>query len=125
KVEARENPPALRKSHPHVELDLSALAKGYAVDAVAEMLTALGCKACMVEIGGEVVAKGRKPGGQKWKIGIEQPDSMSGLRSIVSLENSALATSGDYRNYYESNGHRYSHTIDPATGRPVEHQLAT
>src|SRR5690606_13342555 len=100
------------------------LAKGYAVDAVAEMLGELGCESCMVEIGGEVVARGRKPGGISWKIGVEQPDA-EGMRSIVELEGMALATSGDYRNYYEREGRRYSHTIDPTTGRPVEHQMAT
>jgi FAD:protein FMN transferase len=125
KVAFRNEPPALRKSHPGTELDLSALAKGYAVDIIARMLIESGCKACMVEIGGEVAAFGRKPGGQKWRIGIEQPDNLGGMRAVVPLEDSALATSGDYRNYYERDGRRYSHTIDPATGRPVKHQMAT
>ncbi|QEG35465.1 FAD:protein FMN transferase [Bythopirellula goksoeyrii] len=125
-VEARLDPPALRKSNPNVYLDLSAVAKGYAVDAVTELLAEQGIESSMVEIGGEVRTQGEKPGDIPWKIGIEQPDeSGRAIREVLELEDAALATSGDYRNYFEQDGVRYSHTIDPTTGRPVQHQVAT
>ena len=124
-VSVRMEPPALRKSAAEVELDLSAIAKGYAVDALGKLLRQQGCEAYMVEIGGEVIARGRKPGGDLWNIGIEKPSLDGTFTAILSLDNAALATSGDYRNYYVADGRRYSHTIDPATGRPVDHTLAT
>ncbi len=125
-VEVRFSPPALRKTHPDVYVDLSAIAKGYAVDEVARVLDGLGIVRYMVEIGGEVRTRGRKRDGASWKIGIEKPVSSSRvLQHIVELENRALATSGDYRNFFEKDGRRYSHTIDPRTGRPVEHNLAS
>lgn len=130
KVEARLAPPALRKSRADVALDLSAVAKGYAVDQVGALLGKLGCEAYMVEIGGEVVARGRKPGNHPWNIGLERVGQFTSegepqiAHEMVPLEDAALASSGDYRNYYEYEGRRYSHTIDPTTARPVEHQLA-
>ncbi|WP_231936515.1 FAD:protein FMN transferase [Bythopirellula polymerisocia] len=125
-VEARLAPPALRKVIPGIYLDLSAVAKGYAVDAVTELLIEEGIGSSMVEIGGEVRTQGHKPGDIPWKIGIEQPDETGRtVREVLELEDSALATSGDYRNFFEQNGIRYSHTINPATGRPVQHQVAT
>ncbi len=125
-VEARLDPPALRKDIPSIYLDLSAVAKGYAVDAVTELLASKGIESSMVEIGGEVRTQGRKAGDVPWKIGIEQPDEAGrSVRKVLDLEDKALATSGDYRNYFEDQGVRYSHTIDPTTGRPVQHLLAT
>lgn len=106
-------------------LDLSSVAKGYAVDKVAGFLAARGVDAFLVEIGGELRGQGEKPGGQPWRVAIEQP--LRGERradKVVALTDLAIATSGDYRNFREVNGDIYSHTIDPRTGRPVEHGLA-
>jgi FAD:protein FMN transferase len=126
KLAFRLDPPALRKAHPDIYVDLSGIAKGYGVDQVAELLEALGIRSYLVEIGGELKAKGTKTGGQPWRIAIErpQPDARAVYR-VVALQNAALATSGDYRNYYSQDGRIYSHTIDPSTGRPVEHHLAS
>ncbi len=124
-LELRAQPPAVRAT-PNQYLDLSAIAKGYGVDAVAHYLAAEGLSAYLVEIGGEVSAYGRKPDGEMWRLAIEQP--VSGQRQVnrvVVIGNRAMATSGDYRNYYESDGQRFSHTIDPETGRPISHNLAS
>ena len=118
KVEAQLDPPALKKSDPSVYLDLSAAAKGYGVDAVAEFLTYRGFSAYMVEIGGEVRTLGTKPGEQPWRIGVEAPDSNGQkLQRVLELTDQAIATSGDYRNFFMHNERRYSHTIDPTTGK--------
>jgi len=107
-------------------LDLSAIAKGYGVDTVARYLDKQGVAAYLVEIGGEVRVNGRKPDGSAWKLAIEKPvDQGREVNSIVALDSQAMATSGDYRNYYESEGLRYSHTIDPETGKPIQHKLAS
>ncbi|WP_330217911.1 FAD:protein FMN transferase [Marinobacter similis] len=125
KLELREQPPAVRAEQPQY-IDLSAIAKGYGVDAVARYLDSEGIKAYLVEIGGEVRVNGRKPGGDAWRLAIEEPTSDARqVNRIVALESSAMATSGDYRNYYESEGRRFSHTIDPVTGRPIKHNLAS
>jgi thiamine biosynthesis lipoprotein len=116
----------LGKEHPGLACDLSAIAKGYAVDKVVSSLSDLGLADIMVEIGGEVRATGRNAAGESWRIGIERPEiERGGLWSAVELVESAMATSGDYRNYYERDGVRISHTIDPRTGRPVTHRLAS
>ena len=126
KLEVRLDPPALRKADPRMSVDLSAIAKGYGVDVVAELLDARGVQAYMVEIGGEVRTRGPKPDGDLWHIGIERPAAnRRAVEMIVDLENDAMATSGDYRNYFEAGGKRYSHTIDPRTGRPIEHTLVS
>jgi thiamine biosynthesis lipoprotein len=126
KVELRAEPPALRKRS-DVYVDLSAIAKGYGVDRVAERLQAQACTDYMVEIGGEVRVRGLNPRGQPWRIGIEVPDpaSVGKIHRVVSLEAMAVATSGDYRNYVERDGMRLSHTIDPRSGEPVGHSLAS
>ena len=117
---------ALRKERAAIRCDLSAIAKGYAVDRVALGLTALGLVDFMVEIGGEVKVVGMNAAGEVWRIGIERPETgAGGLWSAVALVDAAMATSGDYRNYYERDGVRISHTIDPRTGRPVTHRLAS
>jgi FAD:protein FMN transferase len=109
-----------------IQLDFSAIAKGYAVDAIAELLIASGIENYLVEVGGELRASGRKHNGDFWRIAIETPSlSQGGIQQVVDLENVAVATSGDYRNYFEKNGKRYSHTIDPRTGYPVDHKLAS
>lgn len=125
-LDVRSEPPALRKTNPELYVDLSGIAKGYGVDIVAGVLEKLGISDYLVEIGGELRASGRKPSGEPWRIGIERPQA--GARSVqrvIELRDTALATSGDYRNFFEQDGKRYSHTIDPATGRPIEHNLAS
>ena len=109
-----------------LRVDLSAVAKGYAVDLLAERLSALGHTSFLVEVGGELRSRGRRPEGRAWRVAIEEPD-VAGRRihRIVALEDLAMATSGDYRNYYEIDGRRVSHTLDPRTGAPIEHTLAS
>lgn len=109
-----------------VYVDLSAIAKGYAVDRLSELLIEAGHDSHLVNIGGDLLAMGRKRSGEPWRIGIELPrDGEQVARHALPLEDMSLATSGDYRNYFEENGKRYSHTIDPRNGRPVEHKLAS
>lgn len=109
-------------------LDCSAIAKGYGVDAVARMLANHGCADFMIEIGGEVVTCGQSPSHQDWRIGVTKPtdDTLSvqgELQTILAVSNAAMATSGNYRNFYYRDGRKYAHTIDPHTGRPVQHEL--
>jgi FAD:protein FMN transferase len=123
-LEVRQQPPALRKRRADLYVDLSAIAKGFAVDEVAKLLERHAVRSYLVEIGGEVRTKGRKPDGGLWRIGIERP--VAGTRQLdcaVELDDRSLATSGDYRNFVERQGRRYSHEIDPRTGRPVDHAL--
>jgi len=107
-------------------VDLSAIAKGYAVDLLADYLESVQVVDYLVEVGGELRVSGAKPGSESWKIAIESPvaDTRS-VERVLGLENVAVATSGDYRNYFEEDGIRYSHTIDPATGYPISHNLAS
>lgn len=115
----------VRKLHP-IEIDLSAIAKGYAVDQVAGYLRDQGVENFLVEVGGEIATSGLNARNTKWVLGIERPDFMGrSAYTSVHLSGEAMATSGDYRNYFESEGRRYSHTIDPRTGRPVQHRLAS
>ncbi len=124
-IQLRPVPPGLRKMQP-VEIDLSAIAKGYAVDQVADHLEARGITNYLVEVGGELRSAGSNPDGHVWEIGIEAPSLLhSGAVQVIGLGAAAVATSGDYRNYFEQNGQRYSHTIDPRTGTPVQHRLAS
>lgn len=108
-------------------IDLSAIAKGWAVDDIAALLERNGVVSYMVEIGGELRTRGLKPGQHPWRIAIERPQSVAGHEAALVIEPGAMgvATSGDYRNYFEEDGVRYSHTIDPATGYPVRHTLAS
>lgn len=109
-----------------IYLDLSSIAKGYAVDVVANLLEQQGVKNYLVEVGGEIRANGYKPGNESWRLAIESPTvEQRSVFKVIELTNAGLATSGDYRNYYEDNGIRYSHTIDPFTGKPVQHQLTS
>lgn len=126
KLDLRQSPPSIRKSDRHIFLDLSAIAKGYAVDAIARLLIENRIENFLVEIGGEIVTHGHKQQQQPWVVGIERP--VAGQRSIrtrLHLRDVAMATSGDYRNFFEHNGVRYSHTIDPANGYPIRHKLAS
>lgn len=116
------------KEDPNMKLDMSAIAKGYTSDLMARFLAENGCENYMVEIGGEVAAKGTNEKGNAWTIGISKPDedivvSNSELEAKVKLPDHALATSGNYRNFYEEDGKKYAHTIDPKTGYPVQHSL--
>ncbi len=111
-----------------VYIDLSGIAKGYAVDKVAEYFDGLGIASYFIEIGGELRIKGYKPGRQTWVPAIEKPvDTAPQVHNIfyANGESIAVAGSGDYRNYFEDNGVHYSHEIDPVTGRPVSHNLAS
>jgi len=120
-----ENPTRLKKAGDQY-LDLSAIAKGYGVDMLAELLEAQGIKNYLVEIGGELRAKGVKPEGEHWRIAIESPlTSERSIGRIINVKDIGIATSGDYRNYFEEKGVRFSHTIDPATARPISHRLAS
>jgi len=109
-----------------VHVDLSAIAKGYAVDQVSLSLKRLEVANFLVEVGGEIAVSGINKHRNSWVLGIEQPN-VSGRKAYtsVSLKDNSLATSGDYRNYFEKNGVRYSHTIDPKTGYPIKHRLAS
>ncbi len=116
----------LAKRLPSLRVDLSALAKGYAVDRVAEALLSAGFDDLMVEIGGEVRAHGSHPDGRPWQIAIEHPQTAGrSIQRIVPLRDGAVATSGDYRIYRDVDGRRLSHLLDPRTGRPVNHGLAS
>jgi len=107
-------------------LDLSAIAKGFAVDEVANLLDGLMIPAYLVEIGGEIRVKGQKPQGKPWKVAVEAPDfNERRVQKILPLQDVSMATSGDYRNYFEENGQRYSHSINPFTAKPIKHQLAS
>lgn len=107
-------------------IDLSAIAKGYGVDKVAELLEAKGIQNYLVEIGGEMRAKGQKAEAKPWKVAIESPDFLQRkVHKILALKDYSIATSGDYRNYFEVDGERYSHSIDPFSGIPVQHKLAS
>ena len=118
---------ALRKEFSELYVDLSAIAKGYAVDQIVELLSdyPIG-SGCMVEIGGEVGTVGVRLDGSAWKIGIQAPDSLPGtLTARIDLSDTSMATSGDYFNFFQVDGNRYSHTIDPTTARPVTHKLTS
>ena len=115
------------KKDKRVRLDFNAFAQGYSVDVIAAFLRTRNIQTYVVEIGGEVVARGQKPNGEFWKIGIEKPidnhDSTNPIRAIATLHNMALATSGNYRKFFIENGERYAHHIDPTTGYPAKNNL--
>ena len=107
-------------------LDLSSVAKGYAVDKLADYLVMRGVSRFLVEIGGELRASGVRPDGQPWRVAVERP--LPGVReveTVIEMKDMAMATSGDYRNFFEAEGQRFSHIIDPRSGRPVAHSLAS
>ncbi len=125
RLHVRVDPPALRKDDPTLQVDLSAIAKGHGVDRVVELLARAGAANAFVEIGGEVRATGDKAG-VPWRIGIQRPDAVSNAVLVpYPLVDRAVATSGDYRNRFEAEGTEYSHTIDPRTGRPATHRIAS
>jgi len=125
-LQARLQPPALNKNIKDLYVDLSAIAKGYGVDEIARIMDQAGVENYMVEVGGEVKCKGVGYHGDAWRIGIEAPNMLRGeVEQILSLDNIAVATSGDYRNFFEHEGQTYSHTIHPHTGYPVQHNLGS
>ncbi len=116
----------VRKLHPDLYCDLSGIAKGYAVDRLAEALAGRGIADYLIEVGGEMKAAGRRADGEFWRIGIERPTAEPGqLQRQISLDDMAIATSGDYRNFRMVDGRRIHHLIDPRSGRPAEHSLAS
>lgn len=121
-AEARQ----LSKAAAGVRVDLSAVAKGYAVDALSEGLKSEGHEHVLVEVGGELRGRGVRPDGLPWRVAVEEPrEEGRKVHRIVSLADRAMATSGDYRNYFEHGGRRFSHMLDPRTGAPIEHALAS
>lgn len=117
-LEVRQDPPAIRKLRPELQISLNALAPGYAADQISGLLAARGLKSHVVDIGGENRAGQAKRSGDAWRIGVESP--LGGLHQVLPLTDMAAATSGDYRNFREIGGRRYSHILNPRTGRPVE-----
>lgn len=126
KLSLQEKPLAVKKAIPDLYVDLSAIAKGYAVDQVGLLLEQVGITDYMVEIGGEVRVKGKNSENQPWQIAIEKPTpNKIMVEKVLPLTDIGMATSGDYRNFFEVDGVRFSHTIDPRTGRPISHKLAS
>ncbi|MGB5446941.1 MAG: FAD:protein FMN transferase [Psychromonas sp.] len=115
----------LYKAIPELYVDLSAIAKGYGVDVIAEYLQEIGIENYLVDIGGELRLKGKKTDNQDWSIAVERPVAGQNVQRVIDIGDNAIATSGDYRNYFEFEGVRYSHTIDPKTGKPISHKLVS
>lgn len=122
----RPNLPAIRKLVSALRIDLSAIAKGYAVDILAQHLDQQQIVNYLVEIGGEMKMSGYRYDGTPWRVAIEKPlEAIRMVETVFPLTDIALATSGNYRNFYEEGGQRYGHTIDPVSGRPIRHKLAS
>ena len=115
----------LIKSIPQLYVDLSSIAKGYGVDFIAKYLQQLGIKNYLIDIGGELRVAGSKPADEQWTLAIERPVAGQNVQRLIHIGDNGIATSGDYRNYFESEGVRYSHTIDPKTGKPITHKLVS
>jgi thiamine biosynthesis lipoprotein len=116
----------LMKAIPDLYVDLSTIAKGYGVDLVAELIEANGIHNYLVEIGGELRLQGFKHTGELWVVAVEKPiSSERSVQQFIVPKDNAMATSGDYRNYFEAEGQRFSHIIDPATGKPINHKLVS
>jgi len=126
KLSLKAEQKTVQKQVPALSMDLSALAKGYAVDEAALVLEQQGMHDYLVEIGGEIRLKGLNLQGKKWRIAIEKPNiHQRELQKVLPITDIAMATSGDYRNFFEQDGQRFSHTIDPRTGSPIKHKLAS
>ncbi|NDV98852.1 FAD:protein FMN transferase [Yangia sp. PrR002] len=117
---------ALQKMRPDAEVYLSAIGKGFGIDQVSRTLASFGITDYMVEVGGDLYTAGKNPDGQPWHIGIETPEAFNrGVQQVVAVSDMGMATSGDYRNFFDYEGKRYSHIIDATTGRPVNHSTAS
>ena len=116
-IEAKQDPPALRKTRSDVTLNLSAIAPGHGTDRLSEQLTKLGYPSHVVDIGGEVRTGTLKANGEHWRLGVESP--FGEIQRVIECSKNSVSTSGNYRNYFDYKGVRYSHTIDPATGKPL------
>lgn len=126
KLMLQETSSTVRKTRSDIYIDLSGIAKGYAVDQIATMLERHSIEHYMIEIGGEIRARGMNTQENPWQIGIDKPQSYGrSIQKVVSLKNTALATSGNYRNYFMIENQRYMHVIDPSTGWPAENNLAS
>lgn len=116
----------LTKTKPHLYVDLSSIAKGFGVDKIAGILDKYKVEGYLVEIGGEVSVKGTKADGKPWRLAVERPtEDAREVQLVIEPKNMSVATSGDYRNYYEEGGQRFTHIIDPRTGYPVAHKLVS
>lgn len=127
-LETRADGIHLVKADPRVRLNFNAIAQGYSADAVAALLEGLGCRDYLVDIGREIACRGKNAAGQPWRIGLDRPadgneDEGSDLQAIIHTTDCGIVTSGNYRKFYIEDGRKYAHTIDPATGRPVTHNL--
>ncbi len=121
-----ESPASLQKHRPEVSVNLSAIAKGFGVDQIAVVLREKGIERYLVEIGGDLVTAGLNPEGAPWTIAIEKPEPASqSIELIIPVSDLGMATSGDYRNFFEQDGIRYSHLLDPVTGRPITHRTTS
>jgi len=126
KITVNKEKTALKKTGPNVHLDFSSIAKGYGVDEVANYIESKGFVNYMVEVGGEMRLRGHNPDGMKWRIAVEKPDaSKRSIQRVIKITDTAVATSGGYRNFFIKDGVEYSHTLDPKTGYPVQHHLAS
>lgn len=126
KLDVRPNPPALRKQVGGLEVDLSSIAPGYTVDRLAKLLQKRGVENFLVELGGELRAAGKREDGSAWRVAIERPlVNKRAMEAALPLVDAAMATAGGARHFFEHEGRRYSHIIDPGTGRPAEHVLSS
>jgi FAD:protein FMN transferase len=128
-LEVTLDPPTLRKLKPELEINLNAIAPGYAADRLGQLLSELGYKNSLVDVGGEFLAQGKNDDGGPWRVAIEKPRRSAApkqsIERVLLISDQAAATSGDYRQFFEHNGKFYSHTIDPKEGKPVTHSLAS
>jgi thiamine biosynthesis lipoprotein len=126
KLQLRGAPPALRKAVAGLEIDLDGMAPGWAVDRIAASFERLGIDDYLIELGGEVRARGRSPERRPWRVAVEAPlDGERRVQAVIELDGAGVSTSGDYRDFREFAGRRISHTIDPRSGEPVAHGLAS
>lgn len=126
RIHTRADPPAIRKDRSDIYIDLSALGEGFGADKVAEYLESQGLSDYMVAVAGAIRVKGHNVKGSPWIIAIEEPTpGKRAAHRVIQITDNGLSTSGDYRNFFEKDGQRYSHEIDPKTGRPIQHRLAS
>ncbi len=125
-IKLKSEPRSIKKKQANLSINLSAIAKGYGIDQIALLLNKQNIKNYIVEIGGDLITQGNNINGQDWRVGIEKPNDIGKtVQSVITLHNMAIATSGDYRNFYMKDGKRISHIINPISGYPVSHNLAS